>query len=135
VRADDLVIEGDVHRLEQVFANLLQNNIKYTDRSGRIRITVDREDDSAIVTIADDGIGIPSEALEQVFEMFSQVRTQQPRPGSGLGIGLTLARTIVQMHGGAICASSAGLGVGSTFTVRLPLSRAGDGTEPAQTEL
>ena len=123
VRAHDLMLDGDADRLIQVFTNLVQNSIKYTDTGGRIRITLDREADEAVIAVTDNGVGIPSSALEQVFEMFSQVKLQQPRAGGGLGIGLALVRAIVQMHGGTIRAASAGPGLGSTFTVRLPLAR------------
>lgn len=122
VRAPDLMLEGDADRLMQVFTNLIHNSAKYTDAGGRIRITLDREADEAVVAVTDNGVGIPRHALEQVFEMFSQVKLQQPRAGGGLGIGLALVRAIVQMHGGTIRAASAGPGLGSTFTVRLPLS-------------
>lgn len=121
-RAHDLMLEGDADRLIQVFTNLVQNSVKYTDAGGRIRITLDREVDQAVIAVTDNGVGIPTGALEQVFEMFSQVKLQQPRAGGGLGIGLALVRAIVQMHGGTISATSAGPGLGSTFTVRLPLA-------------
>lgn len=122
VHAQDLMLEGDADRLIQVFTNLIHNSAKYTDTGGRIRITLTREADEAVIAVTDDGIGIPPHALEQVFEMFSQVKLQQPRTGGGLGIGLALVRAIVQMHGGTIRAASAGPGRGSTFTVRLPLA-------------
>jgi PAS domain S-box-containing protein len=125
VRARDLILEGDADRLIQVFTNLVQNSVKYTDAGGRIRITLDREADEAVIAVTDNGVGIPPTALEQVFEMFSQVKLQQPRAGGGLGIGLALVRAIVQMHGGTIRAASAGPGLGSTFTVRLPLASGG----------
>lgn len=124
VRDHDLMVDGDADRLTQVVTNLIHNSAKYTDAGGRICITVQHEGNEAVVTVTDNGIGIPPSALEQVFEMFSQVKLQQPRAGGGLGIGLALVRTIVQMHGGTIRATSAGLGLGSTFTVRLPLARA-----------
>jgi PAS domain S-box-containing protein len=129
LRAQDLLLEGDADRLIQVFTNLIQNSIKYTDAGGRIQITLDRESDEAVIAVTDNGVGIPPHALEQVFEMFSQVKLQQPRAGGGLGIGLALVRAIVQMHGGTIRASSAGPGLGSTFTVRLPLA-IGDVSRP-----
>jgi PAS domain S-box-containing protein len=122
VRAHDLMLEGDADRLIQVFTNLIHNSVKYTDAGGRIVITLTREADEAVIAVADNGVGIPPNSLEQVFEMFSQVKLQQPRAGGGLGIGLALVRTIVQMHGGTIRAASAGAGLGSTFTVRLPLA-------------
>ena len=122
VRAHDLVLEGDADRLIQVFTNLIHNSAKYTDAGGRILVTLSREADEAVIAVADNGVGIPPNSLEQVFEMFSQVKLQQPRAGGGLGIGLALVRAIVHMHGGTIRAASAGAGLGSTFTVRLPLA-------------
>ena len=122
IRAYDLMLEGDADRLIQVFTNLVHNSAKYTDTGGRILITVTRESDEAVIAVTDNGVGIPLHALEQVFEMFSQVKLQQPRAGGGLGIGLALVRAILQMHGGTIRATSAGPGLGSTFTVRLPLA-------------
>lgn len=122
VRAHDLMLDGDADRLIQVFTNLIHNSAKYTDAGGRILITLSREADEAVIAVVDNGVGIPPHALDQVFEMFSQVKLQQPRAGGGLGIGLALVRTIVQMHGGTIHAASAGAGLGSTFTVRLPLA-------------
>ena len=132
VRTHDLLLEGDADRLIQVFTNLLHNSAKYTDAGGRIRITLDREADEAVIAVTDNGVGIPPNALEQVFEMFSQVKLQQPRAGGGLGIGLALVRAIVQMHGGTIRATSAGPGLGSTFTVHLPLA-SGEGSGAATT--
>jgi hypothetical protein len=83
-------------------------------------LTLEREQDEAVISVQDNGIGIPPEALESVFEMFSQVHA--PRTEGGLGIGLSLVRSLVQMHGGSVTAFSEGLGSGSTFTVRLPLA-------------
>ena len=135
IRVHDLMLEGDADRLIQVFTNLLHNSAKYTDVGGRIRITLDREAGEAVIAVTDNGVGIPSNALEQVFEMFSQVKLQQPRAGGGLGIGLALVRAIVEMHGGTIRAASAGPGLGSTFTVRLPLaSGEGSGVATAATD-
>lgn len=128
VRDRELMVEADADRLTQVFTNLVHNSVKYTDAGGRIRITVQREAGEAVVAVKDNGIGIPPNALEQVFEMFSQVKLRQPRVGGGLGIGLALVRTIVQMHGGTIRATSGGLGLGSTFTVRLPLASGKEST-------
>jgi PAS domain S-box-containing protein len=134
VREDGLMVDGDADRLTQVVTNLIHNSAKYTDAGGRIRITIRQEGDEAVIAVTDNGIGIPPNALEQVFEMFSQVKLQQPRAGGGLGIGLALVRMIVLMHGGTIRATSAGLGLGSTFTVRLPLARA-DASIPATAAL
>ncbi len=122
VRARDLVVVADADRLVQVFANLINNSAKYTNAGGRIHLAVGREDGYAVIAVRDNGIGIAPEALPQLFEMFSQIQTQRPHPEGGLGIGLALVRAIVEMHRGTIEVASAGLGMGSTFTVRLPLA-------------
>jgi len=116
--AANLWVEGDPERLSQVFSNLLLNAAKYTDTGGHITLRLDRDRSDAIVIVQDNGIGIPTHALEHVFDMFSQVRA---RGMEGLGIGLSLVRTLVQMHGGTVWAFSAGPGRGARFTVRLPL--------------
>ncbi|HEX2541815.1 MAG TPA: ATP-binding protein, partial [Caldimonas sp.] len=128
----DLHVEGDRQRLTQVFGNLLSNAAKYTQRDGRISVRIQREDDSAVVQVADSGLGIPAEALPHVFDLFSQVRAHQRQAEGGLGIGLSLVRSLVEMHGGQVSAHSRGSGTGSTFTVRLPLSRSGH-TRPEAT--
>ena len=115
---EPIAVEGDPDRLAQVFSNLLSNAAKYTEAEGRIRVTMRREGDDAVVAVEDTGCGIPAESLESVFEMFSQVHAQQA--SGGLGIGLALVRELVQMHGGSVTAHSEGIGRGSTFTVRLP---------------
>jgi signal transduction histidine kinase len=119
---EPLLVEADLVRLTQVFVNLLNNAVKYTDPGGEIqlRVAVD-EEARAVVTVADSGIGIPSDLLPRVFEMFVQADNSDRRAQSGLGIGLTLARRLVDMHGGTLTAHSAGPGRGSEFTVRLPL--------------
>jgi PAS domain S-box-containing protein len=122
VRAGDAEVAGDADRLVQVFSNLLSNSAKYTQPKGRITMTLDRSGCEAVVTVQDTGIGIPEEALEDVFQMFSQVKASRDRSGrEGLGIGLSLARTLLGMQKGTISAFSEGPGKGSTFTVRLPL--------------
>ena len=119
---ESLWLEADAVRLAQVFANLLNNAAKYTDESGHIWITTSREGDSAVVTVRDNGIGIPAASLPRVFDMFMQGDATKSRGGGGLGIGLTLARTLAEMHGGTVDARSEGLGKGSEFVVRLPLA-------------
>jgi len=114
-------VEGDLTRLAQVFANLLINAAKYTERGGRITLHTKRTARHAEVLVTDTGIGLSQDALEHVFEMFSQLN-RKPDVPQGLGIGLGLARALVDMHGGTISASSAGPGEGTTFTVRLPLA-------------
>ena len=122
LRARDLLVDGDPDRLEQVFGNLLSNSAKYTKGGGRITVTLERDRTEALVTVQDNGIGIPPSALDQVFDMFSQVRVSEGNTTDGLGIGLSLVRTLVQLHGGSVGASSEGLGTGSRFTVRLPIA-------------
>jgi signal transduction histidine kinase/ActR/RegA family two-component response regulator len=117
----DLYVDADLVRLSQVFANLLNNAAKYTPSGGRISLSAQRHDGRAVVTVADDGIGIPPEMLEQIFEMFVQVDSSLARSHGGLGIGLTLAKQLVQLHGGHIEARSEGTGRGSAFVVTLPL--------------
>jgi CheY-like chemotaxis protein/nitrogen-specific signal transduction histidine kinase len=123
VQAEDgeLLVLGDCDRLAQVFTNLLTNAAKYTDRGGTIRVTLTRDAAQAIVRVADSGIGIPESEVANVFDLFSQVRSHQGRTEGGLGIGLSLVRSIVALHGGRVDAHSEGIGRGSTFTVSLPL--------------
>jgi signal transduction histidine kinase len=128
--ARTLVVDGDRTRLAQVFTNLLNNASKYTDAGGRIEVAVTVERDGAVVTIRDNGIGIPADRLDSVFEMFSQVETAIARSRGGLGIGLSLTQRLVQMHGGSVRAHSDGVGHGSKFQVLLPLSDAAEGSLP-----
>ena len=118
-----IVVEGDAVRLAQVFSNLLNNAVKYTDSGGRISIVARLENDNAIVTVTDTGIGIPASALPTVFEMFVQANAGDSRAKTGLGIGLTLVRSLVEMHGGRVEAHSPGAGRGSEFVVHLPVAR------------
>jgi signal transduction histidine kinase/ActR/RegA family two-component response regulator len=120
--ADPLVLDGDPVRLAQVISNLLNNAAKYTDPGGSIWLTAAREGSEAVVRVRDNGIGIPSDMLPRIFEMFAQVDRSIGRSQGGLGIGLTLVRSLVELHGGSIAASSAGSGHGSEFAVRLPLA-------------
>ncbi|MFL6606507.1 MAG: response regulator [Steroidobacteraceae bacterium] len=124
IRSQNLLIDGDPDRLAQVFSNLLLNAAKYTETGGHISLSLDHEKDEAIITVQDDGVGIPPQALEQVFDMFSQVRSGGVQGAEGLGIGLSLVRTLVQMHSGTVCAFSEGPGRGARFTVRLPITEA-----------
>jgi PAS domain S-box-containing protein len=118
---DELKVFGDHDRLAQAFTNLLTNAAKYTDRGGSIRVTLAREGEQAVVRVMDSGIGIPASELPNVFELFSQVRSHQGRTGGGLGIGLSIVRSIAALHGGRVEADSEGAGKGSTFTMYLPL--------------
>jgi PAS domain S-box-containing protein len=122
IRDQNLLVDGDPDRLAQVFSNLLLNAAKYTGAGGHIILSLDHENDEAVIAVQDNGIGIPPQALEQVFDMFSQVRSGEMRGAEGLGIGLSLVRTLVQMHSGTVCAFSDGPGRGARFTVRLPLA-------------
>ena len=118
---DPVYLDADNVRLAQVFSNLLNNAAKYSERPGTIALTASREGDHVVVSVRDDGIGIPKVMLEQIFEMFSQVEGPVERRQGGLGIGLTIAKRLVDMHGGTIEAHSDGLGKGSEFIVRLPM--------------
>jgi CheY-like chemotaxis protein/two-component sensor histidine kinase len=120
---EEVVLHADPVRLTQVFANLLDNAAKYTDRAGRVWLTATRDGSHVAVSVCDQGIGIPEEQLPRIFEMFSQVDSAMARArGGGLGIGLTLVRSLVQLHGGLVEARSDGPGTGSVFIVRLPLA-------------
>jgi signal transduction histidine kinase/CheY-like chemotaxis protein len=119
---DPIYLDADVIRLAQVFANLLNNAAKYTSPGGRIAVTVECDADMVAVTVQDSGIGIPSDMLAQVFEPFTQLDRSLERSRGGLGIGLALAKRLVEMNGGTIEAHSTGVGEGSRFVVRLPLA-------------
>ncbi len=118
--ATPIWVQGDPVRLAQVFSNLLNNACKFTEPGGTITIAAAREGGEVAVTVSDTGIGIAPDQLEGIFEMFSQVDQSLERTRSGLGIGLTLVKRLVELHGGSIAAQSAGLGHGSEFLVRLP---------------
>jgi CheY-like chemotaxis protein/two-component sensor histidine kinase len=124
---EPLVLMADRLRLTQVFANLLNNAAKYTDEGGMIRVDVWREVGDMLASVRDTGIGIPAEALGRVFDMFAQAHRAAGRGQGGLGIGLTMVRSLVEMHHGTVEAHSAGNGLGSEFVVRLPLSSPEDG--------
>jgi PAS domain S-box-containing protein len=117
-----LRIEGDATRIAQVVSNLLNNAAKYTPAGGRIGLSLHAQAGQAIIAVTDTGIGIPAHALDSVFEMFSQVGSGAERAQGGLGIGLSLVRQLVQLHGGSVEAHSGGAGGGSRFTVYLPLA-------------
>jgi PAS domain S-box-containing protein len=118
---EPIYVQADLIRLAQVFLNLLNNAAKYTDKAGHIWLTAQRWGNEAVVAVRDTGIGIPTEHLSQVFEMFSQVTSALERSEGGLGIGLSLVKGLVELHGGTIDARSGGSGLGSEFTVRLPI--------------
>jgi len=116
------MVQADPTRLTQILVNLLTNAAKYTPQGGRIALTVTSSGGALQVEVADNGVGIPPEEQAGVFEMFSQVSKNMGRAQGGLGIGLSLVRSLVEMHGGAISLSSPGSGQGSTFTLSLPLA-------------
>ena len=122
VPAHAVPVEADVTRIAQVVANLLNNAAKYTPNGGRIGLSLRVEGSEALIAVSDNGIGIPQDELLSVFEMFSQVGHHLERAQGGLGIGLSLVRRLVDMHGGSVAAASGGPHAGSTFTVRLPLA-------------
>jgi two-component system CheB/CheR fusion protein len=128
----EVTVSGDSTRLEQVFGNLLNNAAKYTDPGGHIVLGLSVEDSEAVVTVTDDGAGIPPTILPHVFDLFVQSDATRSHAQGGLGIGLTLVRQIVEIHGGSVRAASGGSGQGSVFTVRLPLIQAA--VEEAQTD-
>jgi PAS domain S-box-containing protein len=122
-------VRGDAARLEQVLTNLLNNSAKYTDPGGRIGLTVEREGGEVVLRVRDSGIGIAPEMLPRIFELFVQAERRLDRSQGGVGIGLTLVKKLVELHGGAIQAFSAGLGQGSEFVVRLPAFSGEKGSE------
>jgi CheY-like chemotaxis protein len=122
VDAGDVMVHGDPVRLAQVISNLLNNAARYSDQRGHIHVTVERDSMDAVITVADEGIGIPAAMLGRVFDMFVQVDRAHERGRGGLGVGLALSKQLVEMHGGRISASSGGPGLGSSFEIRLPVS-------------
>jgi CheY-like chemotaxis protein/anti-sigma regulatory factor (Ser/Thr protein kinase) len=114
-------IDGDAVRLSQVFQNLLNNAAKYTERGGRISLVAERQGHGVVVRVKDTGVGIPPDILPRLFEMFYQADRSLERTQSGLGVGLTLVRRLVEEHGGRVEARSEGVGKGSEFIVRLPV--------------
>jgi signal transduction histidine kinase len=117
-----LIVNADSTRLAQVISNLLNNAAKYTPAGGAIALRLRREGGCAVVEVADNGVGLAPDMLARVFGMFTQVDPEAENARSGLGIGLALARRLVELHGGEIAAASEGKGRGATFTVRLPLA-------------
>jgi len=128
-------LEGDHVRLAQVLSNLLNNAAKYTGEGGKIMLSVMRKGSDAVIEIKDTGIGISPDILPQIFDLFTQADHTLAHSQGGLGIGLTLVRQLVEIHGGTVTAASEGIGQGSTFTVRLPaLPMDSSATESARTE-
>jgi len=122
-------VQADAIRLTQIISNLLNNAAKYTDPGGRVRLRVASENNEAIVTVSDSGIGIPADMLERVFDLFAQVRAARDHARGGLGIGLTLVKRLVEMHGGYVRVASAGEGRGSEFVLGFPLLAAAAAVE------
>jgi signal transduction histidine kinase len=118
--SEPLRLKGDFARVGQILANILNNAAKYTDKGGRIVVTALREADEIVFRIRDSGMGIPQEQLNTIFEPFRQIERSLDRSQGGLGVGLTLAKRLVEMQGGSISAHSDGADLGSEFTVRLP---------------
>jgi len=126
----DLTIVGDAARLQQVVTNLLSNAVKFTSAQGRITIRMRRRDSSAVIAVCDTGCGIAGEFLPHLFERFAQGESPGTRQHGGLGLGLAIARHLVELHGGIITAASDGEGRGATFTVEIPLNTS-LGADPA----
>lgn len=123
---EPLIVDGDRVRLVQIFGNLINNAVKYMDSGGRLTLISAREDDFGVIHVKDTGMGISAEMLPRIFDLFTQAPAALDRAQGGLGIGLTLVRTLIDLHGGQITAKSAGIGRGSTFSVRLPLAPASE---------
>ena len=122
---DPIWVEVDFTRMAQAFANLLSNAVKYTDRGGRIGVSAVVDGPQIVVSLSDTGIGIAPSALPHIFDMFLMNEASLDRPREGLGIGLTLAKRLIELHDGTIDAASGGPGQGSTFLIRLPALAAG----------
>jgi two-component system CheB/CheR fusion protein len=116
-----LVVLGDPARLQQVIVNLLTNAIKYTEQGGDIYLGLQWEEGTAILKVRDSGAGIPEEKLGEIFQLFYQSDDTLDRSDGGMGVGLTLVKAVVELHGGSVDVESAGVGCGSQFSVRLPL--------------
>ena len=126
----EVIVNGDPTRLTQLFSNLLMNASKYTPEDGKIDIHCEVRESNVDVTIKDNGIGIKPELLTHLFEPFVQGEQGIERSQGGLGLGLALAKSIAELHGGSIKATSAGIGCGSEFTVRLPIASAEAAEQP-----
>lgn len=124
-------LHADRARLEQVFTNLLMNAAKYTDPGGRIELRAWVDSDDVVISVRDNGIGIDPGVIPRLFDLFSQVNPALDRSQTGLGIGLTVVRNLVELHGGDVQAISSGIGQGSEFVVRLPLGKASATETPA----
>jgi len=126
VPSSPVTLQGDAVRMIQVLSNLLNNAAKYTDAGGQIHLSAQVQDDRVLISVRDNGVGIPGPMLDRVFNLFTQVDSSYARDKAGLGIGLAMVRKLVELHGGEVWAFSAGPGQGSEFIVRLPISVAAD---------
>ena len=126
---ESIYLDADLTRLAQVFSNLLTNSAKYTERGGRITLMSESQGNEVVVTVRDNGIGIPADSLPRIFDMFSQVDRSIERSTGGLGIGLALVKSLVELHQGTVEVASGGHRQGSAFMVRLPIT-VGDTTAP-----
>jgi signal transduction histidine kinase len=120
VECDPVIVDADPVRMEQVINNLLTNAVKYTQPGGKIHLDVKEKDKDAIIRVRDNGMGIAPELLPRVFDLFTQADRALDRAQGGLGIGLTLVRSLVEMHDGQVVAHSDGPGEGSEFVITLP---------------
>jgi CheY-like chemotaxis protein len=127
-------VSGDPERLQQVIWNLISNAVKFTDRGGTIRVVLESTDRELTLTVSDTGVGIEPAFLPHMFERFRQADGGTTRERGGLGLGLGIARQLVEMHGGTIHAASAGIGKGATFIVRLPSAAAAESEQRASGE-
>ncbi|WP_099875888.1 hybrid sensor histidine kinase/response regulator [Massilia violaceinigra] len=125
-----IMAHGDRKRLVQAVANLLQNAAKFTPHGGRVQLTIDCDGELASISVSDDGVGIEPDLLPHVFEMFRQKERSSERAHGGLGLGLSLVRSLAKLHGGSVLAESAGVGKGCRFTIELPLG----GLDPVEVE-
>ena len=120
--ADGAVVHGDASRLVQAASNLLTNAARYTPEGGEVEVSVTREGDEAVLRVVDDGLGLDPELLPRLFELFTQGMRTADRSEGGLGIGLALVKSLVELHEGSVSASSEGPGRGSQFEIRLPVA-------------
>jgi len=130
VPEETLTLRADATRLAQILHNLLHNAAKYTEPGGVIHLSAGREGDDAVFRVKDNGLGVPEDMLDTIFEAFTQVNRTGDSVPSGLGIGLSLVKTLVELHGGRVEAQSEGASKGSEFTVRIPLGRPGETDDP-----
>jgi CheY-like chemotaxis protein/anti-sigma regulatory factor (Ser/Thr protein kinase) len=126
---EPIELDADLTRLAQVFSNLLNNAAKFTERGGQIAVVAQREGSDVVVSVRDNGIGVPQDKLSSVFDLFMQLDRSLERSRTGLGIGLTMVKRLVEMHGGSVTAHSDGPGRGCEFVVRLPIPTSAAGTQ------